>query len=152
MGAIILSYGDSTENENNVPSEKSAWRYIEGFLAYQGWRDQDSQSYRLWQEAMSQKEQMIPEAPKNVMGGAPFPMRHEILPDKAELPRYPKPEMVSIISNSDEEYPQGKSFFMAFHHPHPYMDEHAVIQYEKQFNPYIYKLDRDEVEDDFGSN
>ena len=41
---------------------------------------------------------------------------------------------------------------MAFQHPRPYMDEHAVIQYEKKFNPYIYKLDRDEVEDDFVSN
>ncbi len=152
MGAIILSYGDSTENKNRDLSERSAWRYIEGFLAYQGWRDQDSQSYGLWQEAMNRKEQMIPEVSKNEMGGTPFPMRHEILPDKAELPHHPKPEMVSISSNLDDEYSNGKSFFMAFHHPHPYMDEHAVIQYEKKFNSYIYKLDIDEVEDDFVSN
>ena len=32
------------------------------------------------------------------------------------------------------------------------MDEHAVKRYEKQFTPYIYKLDRNEVEDDFGSD
>jgi hypothetical protein len=52
--AVILSYGDSTQEEN-------VWRYVEGLMAYQAWRDTTvfPDSYKLLKEAQETREQHV---------------------------------------------------------------------------------------------
>jgi hypothetical protein len=122
MAGLVLSYGDTTNDPN---AENSSWRYVEGFLAYGGWKDTNSLDYKVWKEATTQTEQEIEGAEKNdykegflpnairleLIEGVP-PQRRMRLPARANLQSYPFPEMVRVAEDKN-----GKAVEVAFQHP-----------------------------------
>jgi len=123
MAAVTLSYGDTS---NDPDQDNEVWRYIEGWLAYQGWKKQDTLESRVWYEAMAQREQEIEGAIRNDLN-APIKMegavgavlkadgrarRRTKVSDGALMKSFPYPEMVRKVSNS-----KGETINMAFNHP-----------------------------------
>ena len=122
MAALILSYGDTTHNPEE---ENSVWRYIEGWLAYEGYRQEDTQQVLTWREAQVQREQKLPfglkadyNEPKRegilgaTMDEGGTPRRRSVVPSAAVTKSFPYPEMIRKVKNSE-----GELIDMAFHHP-----------------------------------
>ena len=147
--AVILSYGDSTQEEN-------VWRYVEGLMAYQAWRDINDypDSYVLLKEAQQTREQDVgpikadlsdamsiaPEGRFSVQG---VPMRYEQIPSRATFTKYPTPEMVRNVVDMTANSPTyGKTIPMAFYHPSTATTDEWLDEFSKGNVTFAFEVDR----------
>jgi hypothetical protein len=151
--AVLLSYADSVKGHENV------YRYIEGFMAYKGWRPNDTLEYQVFKEAQRGLAQAIGPDKGDLSGFVPSPgaertyeldedgpTRTEQLPELAEFTQYPTPELLKETHDANEGSPTyGETWMQPFYHPTTENSDATVNRSIKQKRfSFTYQLDNPE--------